>query len=156
MRLRGNSVVLLIAGIVTLGCSVLAIGRAVATRDGDPATKAPAAAGPSTTATSTATSPTIAPAGGAATTTAAAGAPAAVQIVDFAFKPATLTVKMGSTVTWTNADSFAHSIRSNDGTFDEQRMDKGASATVTFAKPGSYAYICGIHNSMTGTVVVEP
>ncbi len=150
MRLRGNSVVLLIAGVVTLGCSVLAVGRAVATRQDDAAARAPA---PGPTAPSLL--PTVAPAAGAATT-ATVGAPVAVQIVEFAFQPATLTVKVGGTVTWTNADSFAHSIWSNDATFDEQRMDKGATATVTFAKLGSYAYICGIHNSMTGTVVVEP
>ena len=79
-----------------------------------------------------------------------------MRIVDFAFTPVSLTVRAGTTVTWTNADSFAHSIRSPDGAFDEATMETGQTAPVTFAKPGTYAYVCGIHNSMTGTVVVEP
>jgi plastocyanin len=78
-----------------------------------------------------------------------------VTIAEFAFKPNTLTVKVGAPVEWTNNDSFAHSIRSTDSAFDEKAMAKGEKATVTFSKARTYAYLCGIHNSMTGTVVVE-
>ena len=63
-------------------------------------------------------------------------------------------MKAGTPVVWTNKDAFAHSVRANVGSFDEQTMKAGQTATVTFAKPGTYAYVCGIHNSMTGTVVV--
>lgn len=84
------------------------------------------------------------------------GANAQIDIVDFAFNPATLTVATGASVTWKNGDGVAHSIRSKDAAFDEQRMESGATAMVTFSKPGSYAYVCGIHNSMTGTIVVQP
>ena len=142
MRTRDKTSMVVLAGVASLACAIGAVAAAASSRsDGGSATRA-----------------TVAPT--SVTTIAAAGAvtpaAAAVRIVDFAFAPQTSTVHAGAVVTWTNADSFAHSIRSNDGTFDEQRMDKGASATVTFAKPWSYAYICGIHNSMTGTVVVEP
>ena len=112
-----------------------------------------------TTASTTASAPT--PSTARAPTPTSTGvlpvtaAASAVEVVDFAFKPSTLTVKVGTVVTWTNGDAFSHSIRSKDGAFDEQRMATGAKATVTFTKAGTYAYICGIHNSMTGTVVVE-
>ena len=117
----------------------------------------------STTAVTTASTPASAPtpstaqaptppSTGALPVTAAA---AAVDVVDFAFKPSTLTVKVGTVVTWTNGDAFSHSIRSKDAAFDEHAMAAGAKATVTFTTAGTYAYICGIHNSMTGTVVVE-
>ena len=83
-------------------------------------------------------------------------APLAATIVDFAFQPEPITVAVGQEVTWTNDDPFAHTVKAADGTFDSGRMDEGAAFTTSFAAPGSYAYLCGIHNSMTGTVVVEP
>jgi len=95
--------------------------------------------------------------GAAATTTAApAGQAVAATIVDFAFSPEPVTVKAGQTVTWTNKDPFAHSIQSGDGSFDSAPLGQGASYSATFSTPGTYAYLCGIHSSMTGTVVVEP
>jgi plastocyanin len=81
--------------------------------------------------------------------------PMAVALVDFAFVPEMLTVPVGSSIVWTNNDSVAHSVRTNDGSFAEQAMKPGATATATFAKAGSYAYICGVHPFMTGTVVVQ-
>jgi len=93
----------------------------------------------------------------ASTTTAApAGQAVAATIVDFAFSPEPVTVTAGQTVTWTNHDPFAHSIKSSDGSFDSASLGQGASYSATFSTPGTYAYLCGIHNSMTGTVVVEP
>ena len=47
-------------------------------------------------------------------------------------------------------------MKAADGAFDSGRLDEGVAFTTSFAAPGSYAYLCGIHNSMTGTVVVEP
>ena len=96
--------------------------------------------------------------GAAASTTIAApaGLAVAATIVDFAFSPEPVTVTAGQTVTWTNHDPFAHSIKSSDGSFDSASLGQGASYSATFSTPGTYAYLCGIHNSMTGTVVVEP
>ena len=96
----------------------------------------------------------------------AAGSPAAsaptpsdasqLTIKNFAFSPDAVTVKMGSSVTWTNDDGFAHSVKSRDGSFVSGDLDQGQTYTTTFATPGTFAYVCGIHSFMTGTVVVKP
>jgi plastocyanin len=103
-------------------------------------------------------------AGGATTTSAAAkgddsgAAPATgdkVEIVDFAFKPGDLKVTAGTKVTFTNGDGFAHTATADDDSFDSGQLQKGESFDFTFDKAGTYAYKCDIHNSMTGTIVVE-
>jgi plastocyanin len=94
-------------------------------------------------------------------TPAAAGAPAAgdqpaVAIANFAFVPEPITVKVGQSVTWTNRDPFAHSVKATDGSFGSNDLDPGATFSETFSTPGTYTYVCGIHSSMHGTVVVQP
>jgi plastocyanin len=100
----------------------------------------------------------------ATTTTAAAddmggaSAPAtgdAVKIAGFAFSPATLQVKAGTKVTFTNEDEYEHTATADDGSFDSEHLKKGDTFEFTFDKPGTYAYKCDIHNSMTGKVVVQ-
>jgi amicyanin len=78
----------------------------------------------------------------------------AVAITDFKFSPATLTVPVGTTVTWTNQDEEPHTVAAKDGSFHSPGMDTHATYSFTFATPGSYDYICSIHPFMTGTVVV--
>lgn len=78
----------------------------------------------------------------------------AVSISDFKFKPATLTVPVGATVTWTNQDEEPHTIAAKDGSFHSPGLDTHGSYSFTFATPGSYDYVCSIHPFMTGTVVV--
>jgi amicyanin len=78
----------------------------------------------------------------------------AVAITDFKFNPATLTVPVGSTVTWTNQDEEPHTIAAKDGSFHSPGMDTHGTYSFTFTTPGSYDYICSIHPFMTGTVVV--
>jgi plastocyanin len=93
----------------------------------------------------------------AGATSSPPSATAAAEVIkDFAFSPQTVTVKVGGAVTWTNGDGFAHSVKSADGSFVSQDLPPGQSFTATFAAPGTFPYICGIHNSMTGTVVVQP
>jgi plastocyanin len=75
-----------------------------------------------------------------------------VTIKGFAFSPKTLTVKAGSKVKVTNKDGTTHTFTANKGAFDTGDIDGGSSATVTVKKPGTYAYHCNIHSSMTGTV----
>jgi amicyanin len=89
----------------------------------------------------------------------AADAPApqggtAVSIADFKFNPATLTVPVGTTVTWTNQDEEPHTVVAKDGAFHSPGMDTHGSYSFTFSTPGSYDYVCSIHPFMTGTVVV--
>jgi plastocyanin len=81
----------------------------------------------------------------------------AITVKDFAFGPKAVTVKAGTTITWTNADAFDHSV------FDTKSNTEGAhfgpiAAHLTYSRTyntvGAYPYFCGIHNSMTGTVIV--
>jgi plastocyanin len=96
----------------------------------------------------------------AAGTSASVTAPAApvtgdaVSIDNFAFVPATLTVRVGTTVTWTNHDEEPHTIAASDGSFHSPGMDSQATYSHTFPTAGKFDYICSIHPYMHGTVVV--
>ena len=79
----------------------------------------------------------------------------AVTIAGFAFDPATVTIQVGDTVTWTNEASVAHTATAGDGSFDTGNIGPGTTATVTFDTAGTFAYHCSIHRTMTATVVVE-
>ena len=94
--------------------------------------------------------------GGTAQATASPAAVAgdAVTIDNFAFAPATLTIKAGSTVTWTNRDEEPHTVAASDGSFHSPGMGTGATYSHTFTTPGKFDYVCSIHPMMHGTVVV--
>lgn len=89
-------------------------------------------------------------------TAAAQSGNVAVAISNFAFSPSNLIVKVGSTVTWTNDDSAAHTVVADDGSFSSGNLDKGAVYSYTFSKEGTFAYHCGKHSSMLATVTVVP
>jgi plastocyanin len=76
-----------------------------------------------------------------------------VTIKNFAFSPASLTIKAGTTVTWTNQDSASHTISS--ASFSSGNLATGDKFQFTFTNPGTYAYSCGIHPSMQGTITVQ-
>ncbi|MEW6155281.1 MAG: cupredoxin family copper-binding protein [Actinomycetota bacterium] len=79
-----------------------------------------------------------------------------VDIVEFNFKPQTITVDAGTTVTWTNSDTFPHSVKAEGDAFPvSPDMAQGQTYSFTFTQAGTYAYFCGIHNSMVGTVTVK-
>jgi plastocyanin len=80
---------------------------------------------------------------------------AEVKIDNFTFSPATLTVKRGTQITWTNHDDIPHTVASNDNLFKSKVLDTDEKFTFTPAKPGTYSYFCTIHPKMTGKVVVE-
>jgi amicyanin len=101
---------------------------------------------PSTTAAPAATSSPTGP--------AAPVAGNAVTIENFKFDPASVTVPVGSTVTWTNKDEEPHTVAAKDGSFHSSSLDTKGTYSFTFTKPGTYDYICSIHPFMTGTVVV--
>ena len=96
------------------------------------------------------------PAKSSAGTSTAKAAPttAAVDIKDFLYRPATITVAPGAKVTWTNEDSSPHTATVKGG-FDTDAIAQGKRATVTLAKPGTYAYYCAFHPYMHGTIVVS-
>lgn len=78
----------------------------------------------------------------------------AVSIEDFNYLPPNLKAAAGTEVTFTNNDSFAHTVTAKDESFDSDNMDKDDVFTHTFAEPGTYEYFCRIHVYMTGTVTV--
>lgn len=84
----------------------------------------------------------------------AAVAKAHVKISNFKFGPRTLTVRVGTKVTWTNRDVIAHSVNFAAGDVNSKTLDQNAVYSRTFTSPGTYAYICAIHPFMHGTVVV--
>lgn len=77
-----------------------------------------------------------------------------IAIDNFAFAPATLTVHVGDTVTWTNRDEEPHTVAASDGSFHSQGMGTGATFSHTFSAAGKVDYVCSIHPMMHGTVVV--
>ena len=81
---------------------------------------------------------------------------ASVKIANFTFAPKRLTVKIGTTVTWSNDDDIPHTIASAVGQFKSRALDTDDSFSFTFTQPGSYEYFCSLHPRMTGTIVVGP
>lgn len=80
----------------------------------------------------------------------------AISINNFAFKPQTLTVKAGTTVTWTNKDGTQHGIASSNNAFARSKaLNPNDSYSFAFTAPGTYQYFCFIHPGMTGTIIVE-
>lgn len=75
--------------------------------------------------------------------------------IDEAFQPSSATVAAGGEVTWANTDDIAHTTTADDGTWDSGNMDPGAEFTFAPEEPGTYAYFCSIHPSMTGELIVE-
>jgi plastocyanin len=89
---------------------------------------------------------------------ASQGAPASdakVQIDQYAFLPQRITVKPGTTVTWTNDDDDSHTVASSSKLFKSKALDTGDKFSFTFTTPGRYDYFCSLHPHMTGAVVVE-
>ncbi|MGI8791749.1 MAG: cupredoxin domain-containing protein [Acidimicrobiales bacterium] len=76
-----------------------------------------------------------------------------VQIKDFAFAPERVEVPVGERVRWTNDDEAVHSVVI-DGE-ESKRLARGGVFKHTFDEPGTVSYQCGIHNYMTGEIVVQ-
>jgi plastocyanin len=88
---------------------------------------------------------------------ASAASPAAsVSIDNFTFTPPTVTVRAGTTVTWTNKDDIPHGIAATNNAFPRSKaLDTDDSYSFTFTTPGTYQYFCYVHPHMTGTIVVQ-
>jgi plastocyanin len=87
---------------------------------------------------------------------------AEVTVEKFQFTPATLEVKLGTTVTWTNKDAKDHTVQSGTPDKPDQAgpirgnlTAAGGTYSCTFAKAGEYPYFCDIHHKMTGKIVVK-
>jgi amicyanin len=86
-----------------------------------------------------------------------AAAHPSVQIVNFAFAPAIITVTVGDTITWTNQDAAPHTVTTSSGPqpLNSPNLSTGQSWTFTFTAPGTYPYYCAVHPDMHGEVVVR-
>jgi len=79
------------------------------------------------------------------------------------FQPNTLTINVGTTVTWVNQDGFIHTVTSGtspsetSGLFDSGNLSGGQTFSFTFDKAGTYDYFCIPHYSlgMIGKVIVN-
>jgi plastocyanin len=80
-----------------------------------------------------------------------------VAISNFAYS--SLTVPMGTTVTWKNNDSMAHTATSDTGSafsFDTGSIASGATSSgITFTQAGTFAYHCTFHSGMHGSITVQ-
>jgi plastocyanin len=117
---------------------VLVMIAAVLAAAGCGGTKTPATTTPKTT-------PSTSPSPGVTGST--------VVIKNFAFEPASLNVKAGTSVTWKNEDSTTHTVTGSN--WDSGQLQPGQEFQKTFDTAGTYDYHCSIHPSMTGTVTVN-
>jgi plastocyanin len=80
-----------------------------------------------------------------------------VLMSGMAFNPVTITVSAGTTVTWKNDDSYAHTATSDAGVWDSGNIAGGASASYKFTSAGTFQYHCTYHSAMgmKGTVIVQ-
>jgi plastocyanin len=87
---------------------------------------------------------------------AAKGGGGQVTMKDIKFNPATVTVKAGDTVTWTNDDSVGHDVTADAfDSGDAGGIEPGATFNHKFPKAGTYSYVCTVHPGMKGTVKVK-
>jgi plastocyanin len=81
--------------------------------------------------------------------------PGARTLGSQAYSPNPLTVAVGTTVTWTNGDTSTHGAVNDGGAFSSGNVGAGGKFSVALQAPGTFAYHCPIHSSMTGTIVVR-
>lgn len=87
--------------------------------------------------------------------TGTAKSAATVDIAQFKFKPPSVAVQRGGSVTWKNSDTADHTATADASGFDTGNVRRGSSKTVRFDKAGTFAYHCDFHPFMKGTVVVK-
>lgn len=78
-----------------------------------------------------------------------------VTISGMAFTSASITVKAGTTVTWTNTDNMQHTVTADDGSWTSGTLNYGDKFAYTFSYAGAVNYHCKFHSGMTGTVTVQ-
>ncbi len=122
--------------------AVLAVGIIVAACSGASATPSAAL--------------TAAPSAEPSASSGGSGGEEAVTIKGFTFAPAALSVKVGTTVTWTNQDGATHTVTFDVGDDTSGDLGNGGTYSETFATAGTFPYHCAIHPSMKATVTVTP
>lgn len=131
------------------GCTSAQIGAAPDASSGEatsPASTSAASGGTPATAEPEPTKPTV-------TATQDAWI---VKMDGFAFVPGWVEARVGDKVTWRNLDGAIHTVNADlNRTFESGPIEPGAEWSYTFQAPGSYAFHCNYHASMTGTVRVS-
>ena len=94
--------------------------------------------------------------GAAFVTAPASASEQSITIDNFTFRPATVTVHAGTSVTFENVDDIPHSVVMVDGSFHSKALDTDDKVSVVFDKVGDFAYFCGIHPHMQGKITVVP
>lgn len=89
------------------------------------------------------------------TTASSMAAATQIQIDNYTFKPASVTIPVGTTVTWKNLDDDPHTATANDGSFNSKGLAQGDTYSHTFTKPGTYLYHCTVHPFMQATIIVK-
>jgi plastocyanin len=143
------------AGIAMLAGTAIAVGITSSPTAAAP----PAAAAPAPSGTQQMMPGMVMPPAGTSMAASGQDTPVAtnsVAIQNFAFSPATVTVKAGTTITWTNRDQDPHTVSAMAGPFHSPALTTGQSFRYTFTSSGRYDYLCTIHPFMTATVVVTP
>ena len=93
---------------------------------------------------------------GTTSTTGASGGGTSITISNFMFQPMSLTVSPGGTVRVTNKDSATHTLTATGGQFNTGDIDQNQTKTFKAPmKPGTYHYICNIHQYMMGSIIVK-
>src|SRR3954470_9919951 len=77
-----------------------------------------------------------------------------VAVDNFSFTPATTSVPVGTTITWTNRDDVPHVVASTEQKFKSPVLDTDGKFSHLFDAPGAYNYFCSLHPKMTGRIVV--
>lgn len=95
---------------------------------------------------------------GSAIAASAANAPA--QIVNCStatacYSPNPIRITTGTTITWSNGTTLAHTATADSGAWDTGAIATGAtSSAISFNTPGTFAYHCRFHADMHGNIVV--
>ncbi|HEV8654005.1 MAG TPA: plastocyanin/azurin family copper-binding protein [Candidatus Limnocylindria bacterium] len=79
-----------------------------------------------------------------------------IQLAEHYYDPSSITVKVGTTVTWINRGQQTHDVNAYDKSFASGNLLPGGTFAYTFTKPGTYRYYCIPHegDGMTGEVNV--
>jgi plastocyanin len=88
-------------------------------------------------------------------TTLAIPAANELKIQAMAFVPQTITIAVNSTVRWKNLDGIAHTVTSDNGSWDSGNIATGGTFKFTFTTTGTFNYHCTYHPLMTGTIIVQ-
>jgi plastocyanin len=79
----------------------------------------------------------------------------AIDAGDYYFAPASISISVGETVTWTSSGGEGHTVTASDNSWGTDDLEPGDSFSHTFTSAETYSYACTIHDGMTGTITVR-